>query len=163
MSPTRLVINVPLEVPHDQGVALFTIGIYFEAPFLAKRRSPLDPESRRTLITLLLATRPMLQLSLGLIAHAGLVLADFSSDSVFLDAKLFELSAKLLLPWVALSKLPFVFLKIVITMATEVILPVFWLSNSLWHSQILSEPLGAVSVTLIGRVAVVDKISCSKA
>ncbi len=42
-------------------------------------------------------------------------------------------------------------------MATVVTLPVFWLSNSFLTSLILSKSLGAVSVTLIGRVAVVDK------
>ncbi len=157
MSPTCLVTNVPLEVPHDRGLTLVTMNMYLEAPFLAKRRSPLDPESRRTLIALLLATRPMLWLSLGLIAHTGLALADFSSNLVFLDAKSSALSAKWLLLWVALRKLPFVFLKIVITVATAVTLPVFWLSNSFLAFLILSESLGAVSVTLIGQVAVVNK------
>ncbi len=78
--------KVPLEVPHIRGVTLFTMCMYLEAPFLAKRRSPLDPESRRTLITFLLAIRPVPWFSPGLIARAGRVLAKFSFDLVFLDA-----------------------------------------------------------------------------
>jgi hypothetical protein len=68
--------------------------MYLEAPFLVKRRFPLDPESRRTLIACFLAIRPMLWLSLGLFARAGRVLAKFSFNLVFLDAKSFELRAK---------------------------------------------------------------------
>jgi hypothetical protein len=67
--------------------------MYLEAPFLVKRRSPLDPESRRTLITFLLATRLVLRPSLGLVARAGHVLAKFSFDLVFLDAESFDLGA----------------------------------------------------------------------
>ncbi len=83
ISPTRLVAKVPLEVPHVRGVTLFTMCMYLEAPFLVKRRSLLDPESRRTLIAFLLATRPVLRPSLGLVARAGRVLAEFSFDLVF--------------------------------------------------------------------------------
>ncbi len=50
ISPTFLVIKVPLEVPHDCGAALFMHGMYVWNPFLMKRRSPLDPVSNSTLI-----------------------------------------------------------------------------------------------------------------
>jgi hypothetical protein len=53
--------------------------MYLEAPFLVKRRSPLDPESWRTLIAFLLATRPVLRPSMGLVARAGHVLAELAS------------------------------------------------------------------------------------
>jgi hypothetical protein len=52
MSPTILVLKVPLEVLHDFGTALFTTGMYLLDPFSKKRRSPFDPVSRRTLIVL---------------------------------------------------------------------------------------------------------------
>ena len=51
-SPTLLVLKVLLEVLHDSGTALFTTGMYLLDPFSKKRRSPLDPVSRRTLIVL---------------------------------------------------------------------------------------------------------------
>jgi hypothetical protein len=54
MSPTFLVLKVPLEVLHDSGTALFTMGMYLLDPFSKKRRSPLKPVSRRTLIVFLL-------------------------------------------------------------------------------------------------------------
>jgi hypothetical protein len=47
-----LVLKVPLEVLHDSGTALFTTGMYLLDPFFKKRRSPVDPVSRRTLIVL---------------------------------------------------------------------------------------------------------------
>ncbi len=49
-SPTFLVLKEPLEVLHDSGTALFTMGMYLLDPFSKKRRSPLNPVSRRTLI-----------------------------------------------------------------------------------------------------------------
>jgi hypothetical protein len=49
-SPTFLVLKVPLEVLHDSGTALLTTGMQLLDPFSKKRRSPLDPVSRRTLI-----------------------------------------------------------------------------------------------------------------
>jgi len=36
-------------VPHDCGIALFVVGMYFWDPFRMKRRSPLDPVSSNTL------------------------------------------------------------------------------------------------------------------
>jgi hypothetical protein len=53
-SPTFLVLKVPLDVLHDSGTALLTTGMYLLDPFSKKRRSPLDPVSRRTLIVLCL-------------------------------------------------------------------------------------------------------------
>jgi hypothetical protein len=49
-SLTFLVMKVPLEVLHDSGTALLTMDMYLLDPFSKKRRSPLDPVSRRTLI-----------------------------------------------------------------------------------------------------------------
>ncbi len=47
-SPTFLVLKVLSEVLHDSGTALFTTGMYLLDPVSKKRRSPLDPVSRRT-------------------------------------------------------------------------------------------------------------------
>ncbi len=60
--PTLFVTKVPLEVPHDCGTALLITGMCFKAPFFKKRRSPLDPESSRTLIVLLLTISSLLTL-----------------------------------------------------------------------------------------------------
>jgi hypothetical protein len=64
-SPTFLVLNVPLEVLHDSGTALFTTGMYLLDPFSKKRRSPLDPVSRRTLLVFCLT------ISLSLVSSGG--------------------------------------------------------------------------------------------
>ncbi len=64
-SPTFLVLKVPLEVLHDSGTALFTTGMYLLDPFSKKRRSPLDPVSRRTLIVLCLT------ISLSIVSFGG--------------------------------------------------------------------------------------------
>jgi hypothetical protein len=64
-SPTFLVLKVPLEVLHDSGTTLLTIGMYLLDPFSKKRRSPLDPVSRRTLIVLCLTTSLLLFFSGG--------------------------------------------------------------------------------------------------
>jgi hypothetical protein len=63
-SPTFLVLKVLLEVLHDSGTALLTMGVYLLDPFSKKRRSPLDPVSRRTLIVLCL-TISLLLVSFG--------------------------------------------------------------------------------------------------
>jgi hypothetical protein len=39
-------------VPHDSGTALLTTGMHVMDPFSKKRRSPLEPVLRRTLIVL---------------------------------------------------------------------------------------------------------------
>jgi hypothetical protein len=49
-SPTLFFLKVPFEVPHDCRTARFIVGMYFWDPFWTKRRSPLDPVSRSTLI-----------------------------------------------------------------------------------------------------------------
>ncbi len=63
-SPTFLVLKVPLDVLHDSGTALLTMGMYLLAPFSKKKRSPLDPLPRRTLIVLCL-TNSLLLVSSG--------------------------------------------------------------------------------------------------
>ncbi len=63
-SPTLLVLKVPLQVLHDSGTALLTMGMLLD-PFSKKRRSPLDPVSRRTLIVLCLT------ISLSLVSFGG--------------------------------------------------------------------------------------------
>ncbi len=65
MSPTFLVLKVPLEVLQDLGTAFFTMGMYLLDPFFMLRRSPLNPVSRKTLIVLLLTNSLMLALSGG--------------------------------------------------------------------------------------------------
>jgi hypothetical protein len=65
MSPTFLVLKVPLEVPHDCGTFLFTHGMYLWESFLMKSRSPLDPVSSSTLI-IVSAIIPLLASLLGL-------------------------------------------------------------------------------------------------
>jgi hypothetical protein len=64
-SPTFLVLKVPLEVLHDCGTALLTTGMYLLDHFSKKRRSPLDPVSRMTMIVLCLTT------SLSLMSSGG--------------------------------------------------------------------------------------------
>ncbi len=64
-SPIFLVLYVPLEVLHDSWTALLTTGIYLLDPFSKKRRSPLDPVSRRTLIVLCVTTSLSLESSGG--------------------------------------------------------------------------------------------------
>jgi hypothetical protein len=59
-SPTFLVLKLPLEVLHDSGTALLTMGMYLLDPFSKKRRSPLDLVSRRTLIVCCLTTSLLL-------------------------------------------------------------------------------------------------------
>jgi hypothetical protein len=63
-SPTFVVLKVPLEVLNDSRTALLTMGMYLLNPFSKKRRSPLDPVSRRTLIVLCL-TISLLLVSFG--------------------------------------------------------------------------------------------------
>ncbi len=50
--PTFLVLKVPLGVLHDSGTALLSMGMYLLDPLSKKRRTPLEPVSRRTLIVL---------------------------------------------------------------------------------------------------------------
>ncbi len=64
-SPTCLVLKLPLEVLHDSGTAILTTGMYLLDPFSKKRRSPLDPVSRRTLMVLCQTTSLSLASSSG--------------------------------------------------------------------------------------------------
>jgi hypothetical protein len=64
MSP-NFFLKVPLEVLYDSGIAIFTTGQHLlEGPFSKKRRSPLNPVSRRTLIVFFL-TNSLLLASVG--------------------------------------------------------------------------------------------------
>jgi hypothetical protein len=78
-SPTFLVLKVPLEVLHDSGTALLSMGMYFLDPFSKKRRSPLDPVSKRTLIVLCLAISLLLVSSGGGWASFGCFSDQFRS------------------------------------------------------------------------------------
>ena len=75
MSATLLVKKVPLEVPQECGTALLTVAMLLLAPFFMKRRSPLDPESRRTLIVRFWMLRPRLGPFLDPSARSGRRLA----------------------------------------------------------------------------------------
>ena len=70
MSPTLSVTKVPLDVPHDGGTTHLTTEMRLLNPFLIKRRSPLDPESSRTLIVLFLTYSPELMLGSGFLAQS---------------------------------------------------------------------------------------------
>jgi hypothetical protein len=65
-------------------------------PFFMKRRSPLDPESSRTLIVLFLTYSPELMLGSGVLAQSehvyllfSIKLVQFSSNFFNLDANFF--------------------------------------------------------------------------
>ena len=75
MSATLLVKKVPLEVPQECGTALLTVAMLFLATFFKKGRSPLDPESSRTLIVRFWTLRPWLGPFLGPSARSGRCLA----------------------------------------------------------------------------------------
>ncbi len=82
MLPTLSVMKVPLEVPHDWGTTRFTTVMCLLDPFFMKRRSPLDPESSRTLIVLFLTYSPELMLRSGFLAQSEHVFLLFSSKLV---------------------------------------------------------------------------------
>ncbi len=81
-SPTFLVLKVSLEVLYDSGTALLTMVMYLLDPFSKKRRSPLDPVFRRTLIVLCLTTSLLLASSGGGLASFRRLL-DQSRPSFF--------------------------------------------------------------------------------
>ncbi len=87
-SPTFLVLKVPLEVLHDSGTALFQMGMYLLDPFSKKRRSPLDPVSRRTLIVLCLTNSLLLVSFGGSWASFSCVLDQFRLNFFNLDPNL---------------------------------------------------------------------------
>jgi hypothetical protein len=84
-SPTFFVLKVPLEVLHDSGTALITMGIYLLDPFSKKRRSPLDPVSRMTLIVLCLTNSLLLVSSGGGWVSLKCVVDQFRPNLFYLD------------------------------------------------------------------------------
>ncbi len=70
---------MPLEVPHDNGTALFIVGMYLLDPFLMKRRSPLDLVSSNTLIFFCLTISLLLTLLTGLLSPFRCLLDQFRS------------------------------------------------------------------------------------
>ncbi len=64
-SPTFLILKVPMEVLHDSGTALLTTSTYLFDHYSKKRRSPLDPVSRRTQTVLCLTPSLLLASSGG--------------------------------------------------------------------------------------------------
>jgi hypothetical protein len=64
-------------------------------PFLIKRRSPLDPESSRTLIVLFLTFSPELILGSGILAWPECVFLLFSSKLVQFSSNFFDLDANI--------------------------------------------------------------------
>ncbi len=95
MSPTLSVMKVPLEVPHDWGTTRFTTEMCLLDPFFMKRRSPLDPESRRTLIVLFLTYSPELTLGSGILAQSERVFLLFSIKLVQFSSNFFDLGTNL--------------------------------------------------------------------
>ncbi len=87
-SPTFLVLKVSLEVFHDSGTALLTMGMYLLDPFSKKRRSPLDPVSRRTLVVLGFAISLLLVSFGGSLASFRPIFDCFRSDFFDLDSSL---------------------------------------------------------------------------
>jgi hypothetical protein len=142
-SSTFLVLKVPLEVLHDSGTALLTMGMYLLDPFSKKRRSPLDPVSRRTLIVLCLTNSLSLASSGGHWKPFTLVLGQFSANSFNLDPNLVFLALFLTL---VLGKLLLVLPKMCITTTTMVTLPVLAFSIDFSSALLL---IGTGSMTLI--------------
>jgi hypothetical protein len=93
MSPTLSVTKVPLEVPHNWGTTRFTTEMRLLDPFFMKRRSPLDPESSRTLIFLVSTFSPELTLGSGILAQSEHVFLLFSSKLVQFSSNFFDLGA----------------------------------------------------------------------
>jgi hypothetical protein len=137
ISPTFLVLKVPLEVPHDSGTALFTLGMYLLDPFFKKRRSPLDPVSRRTLIVLCLTISLLLASSSGGWASFRCFLDQFRPNFFKLDPILVFFALFLALVGIKLlSVLPYK----CITATTLVTLPVLAISRA--FSSALLSPCG---------------------
>jgi hypothetical protein len=144
-SPTFLVLKVPLEVLHDPGTALLTMGMYLLDPFSKKRRSPLDPVSRRTLIVLCLTISPSLVSFGGRLASFRHFLNQFRPNFFNLDSNLVFLALILALSTIdLLLALPYK----CITATTAVTFPVFVFSRAFTLALSQSE---TESVTLIGR------------
>ncbi len=123
---------MPLEVPHDSGIALLTTGMHAVDPFSKKKRSPLKPVSRRTLIVL-----RRLSVSCWVpMAAQGLSVSHFFFG-------------------LALRKFTLVLPLRYITATTAVTLPVFAFSIAFCSPLMAS---AAVLVTLIGRGSVDIKL-----
>ncbi len=145
ISPNFLVLKVPLEVLHDSGTALFTMSMYLLDPFSKKRRFPLDPVSRRTLIVLCLAISLLLVSFGGRWASFGCFSDQFRSNFFDLDFYLVFFALTLAL---ALIELPLALPYKCITATTAVTFPVFAFSRVFTLARLLSE---TESMTLIGR------------
>ncbi len=143
--PTFLVLKVPLEVFHDSGTALFTMGMYLLDPFSKKRRSPLDPVSRRTLIVLCLAISLLLMSFGGGLASFRPFFDHFRSIFINLDSDLVFLALILASSLIdLLVVLPYK----CITATAAVTFPIFAFSRAFASALLLFE---TKSVTLIGR------------
>jgi hypothetical protein len=143
-SPTFLVLKVPLEVFHDSGIALFTTSMYLLDPFSKKRRSPLDPVSRRTLIVLCFAISLLLVSFGGCSASFRHFFDCFRSNFFDLDSYLVFLAlilALLLIDLLVASPYK------CITTTIAVTFPVFAFSRAFASALLLFE---TESVTLIG-------------
>jgi hypothetical protein len=144
-SPTFLVLKVPLEVLHDSGTGLLTTGMYLLDPFSKKRRSPLDPVSRRTLIVLCLTTSLLLTSFGGGWASFRCFLDQFRPNFFDFDSNLVLLALFLALVFIELLLvLPYK----CITMTTVVTLAVFAISRAFSSARVL---IGIWSMTLIGQ------------
>ncbi len=118
MLPTLSVTKVPLEVPHDWGTTHFTMETRLLDPFLMKRRSPLDPETSRTLIVLFLtftgeviadklfkiwifcfSLSPELMFGSGILVQSERVFLLFSIKLVHFSSNFFHLDANFFGIW----------------------------------------------------------------
>ncbi len=99
MLPTLSVLKVPLEVPHDWGTTRFTTDMHLLDPIFKKRRSPLDPESSRTLIVLFLTYSPKLLPKSGSMAQSEHVFLLFSFKLVLFSSNFFNLGANFFGIW----------------------------------------------------------------
>ncbi len=143
-SPTFLVLKMPLEVLHDSGTALLTTVMYLLDPCSKKRRSPLDPVSRRTLIVLFLTISLLLVSFGGSSASFRHFLGQLRPNFFDLDSNLDFLALILAL---ALIELPLAWPYKCITVTTVDTFPVFAFSRAFILALSLFE---TESVTLIG-------------
>jgi hypothetical protein len=144
-SPTFLVLKVQLEVLHDSRTALLTMGMYLIDPFSKKRRSPLDPVSRRALIVLWLSISLSLASSSGGWPSFRRFLDQFRPNFFKLDPNLVYLALFLALVGI---KLLLVLPYKCITATAMVTLPVLAISRAFSSALVLL--IGIWSVTLIG-------------
>ncbi len=93
MSPILSVTKVLLEVPQDEGQPDSQQKHVYWTPFFIFKRSPLDPESSRTLIVLFLTFSPEPTLWSGFLAQSEHVFLLFSSKVLLFCSNLFDLDA----------------------------------------------------------------------